>query len=152
MLRPTRASLSCLGESCFEVLHPPSNYRPLDEVSNDDSLVLRLTYHQTAILLPGDIEREGESLLLASGRDLGAQVLKVPHHGSASSSSEPFLDSVRPRYAVISVGEGNLWNHPAPRVLERLQGRGVELLRTDQMGGLWLSFGPEGWTRKVLPE
>jgi competence protein ComEC len=149
---PTRGSLSCLGESCFEVLHPPPRYRPGAEVSNDDSLVLRLTYRETAVLLSGDIEREGESVLLSSGIPVRSDLLKVPHHGSASSSSASFLDSVNPAIAVISVGEGNLWDHPSPQVVHRLMSRGVMLFRTDQEGAIRLRFRDGHWRRAVIPE
>ncbi len=152
ILHPTRGSRRCLGETCFEVLHPPRNYRSGAEVANDDSLVLRVTYREASLLLTGDIEREGESLVLTSGLPVEAYLLKVCHHGASTSSSDAFLDAVHPSAAVISVGEGNLWGHPSPPVLARLTARKVALHRTDLQGAAWYSFGEGKWTKKPLPE
>jgi len=121
-------------------------------VSNDDSLVVRLTYAQSAILLTGDLEREGELFLLGSHAPLRSDLLKVAHHGSASSTSGAFLDAVRPLAAVISVGEGNLWGHPSGQVLDRLTARKVPVFRTDGDGAIWISLGKRGWLRRDLSE
>ncbi|MBN1138642.1 MAG: DNA internalization-related competence protein ComEC/Rec2, partial [Anaerolineae bacterium] len=88
--------------------------------SNDQSVVLRLTWGRASVLLTGDIGAETESALLRSGQPLSASVLKVAHHGSNSSSTAGFLSAVQPSIAVISAGAGNRFGHPAPAVLERL--------------------------------
>jgi competence protein ComEC len=103
---------------------------------NDSSLVLRLAYGSTAILLPGDIGRAVEEEILASGDSLGAQVLKSPHHGSESSSTEAFLTAVHPDYVVISSGRGNRSGLPHPDVLSRYERSGARVFRTDLLGAV----------------
>jgi len=152
VFHPAQGALRCLGNACLEVLHPPMNYRTGAGVSNDDSLVLRLTYARSSVLLTGDLEGEGELFLLASHAPLQSDLLKVAHHGSSSSTSDAFLDAVRPSSAVISVGEGNLWGHPSGQVLDRLAVRKVPVFRTDEDGAIWFSLGKRGWLRKDLPE
>jgi competence protein ComEC len=117
-----------------EVLWPPRSSAPVVTSDNDDSVVLRLVYGSTAILLTGDIEQPAEAALVASGADLRADVMKAPHHGSKTSSTDAFLDRVRPRCAVISVGERSRFGHPHEVVLERYVSRGVRLLQTGRDG------------------
>lgn len=106
----------------------PHTFRRSSE--NNASVVLRVQIERTRILLTGDIEREAESQL--ADRRLRADILKVAHHGSRSSSTPAFLDSVHPRLAVISCGRHNLFGHPHPEVIERLRERGVRVVRTDR--------------------
>lgn len=103
------------------------------EDANDASTVLMATTPAGRILLTGDIALPGQSRLLASGADLRADVLKVPHHGSRYTTPR-FLAAVRPRLALISVGEGNSYGHPSPLVLGALARDGVKILRTDEQG------------------
>jgi len=152
VFHPSRGALRCLGNTCLEVLHPPADYHPGAGASNDDSLVVRLTCGEASLLLTGDLEREGELLLLSSHAPLRSDLLKVAHHGSSSSTSDAFLDAVRPSAALISVGEGNLFKHPSERILRRLAIRSVRVLRTDRDGAIWFSLGERGWERKRFPE
>lgn len=104
---------------------------------NNDSLVLLLTIGVRRFLFTGDLEKDGEAELTA--RDptgLKADVLKVGHHGSDSSTGEEFLNAVQPSIAVISVGRGNSYGHPAFAVLNRLEAYGVTVVRTDQRGNI----------------
>jgi competence protein ComEC len=87
-------------------------------------------------MLPGDAEQKVEKNLVESGQILKADFLKVPHHGSKTSSTEEFLEAVAPRVAVASVGAGNSFGHPAAAVVERYKERGIRLLRTDQDGAV----------------
>src|SRR6185369_5639883 len=112
---------------------PPAQDLPVTS-GNDDSIVLRLVYGSISILLAGDIERNAEDSLVASGVNLKADVLKVPHHGSRTSSTEAFVDAVNPGYAVISVGERSRFGHPHVSVVERYKTRGVKLLQTGRDG------------------
>jgi len=105
-------------------------------VLNDASLVLKITYGETSFLFTGDMEEAAEKALLEAGADLSADVLKVAHHGSSSSTCETFLAAVSPAHAVISVGEGNAYDHPATDVLARLEAAGAALWRTDLQGDL----------------
>jgi len=101
---------------------------------NNDSVVLRLVYGSVSILLAGDIEQSAEDSLVASGAELNADVLKVPHHGSRTSSTEAFIDAVNPKCAVISVGERSRFGHPHPAIVNRYLERGIKLLQTGRDG------------------
>lgn len=106
-------------------------------VGNNASIVLKIWYGETSFLFTGDLEREGEAVLLDSGYDLSATVLKVGHHGSDDSTSYPFLREVMPSYAVISVGEGNDYGHPHDGALSRLRDAGATVYRTDLHGDIF---------------
>ncbi len=131
-----------LGPAEVVVLHPRtppergSGWEP-----NDASLVLRLAAHGTRVLLTGDVEAYGEEALLRASDLLASHVLKVPHHGSKSSSSPALLSAVTPQAAIISVGAGNSFGHPAPAVLDRLGTAPV--LRTDLDGTIELTISRE---------
>jgi len=122
------------GGAHIEVLSPPPDYAPSDVPKNDDSLALRITYGQRSFLLTGDMEKPMERRLLAFGAPLHADVLKVGHHGSNTSSTDPFLDAVAPEFAAISDGFANSFRHPHPQVLERLAAHHAVVLRTDVQG------------------
>jgi competence protein ComEC len=122
------------GGTRIEILSPPADYVPGDAPGNNDSLAMRITYGKRSILLTGDMERPMERRLLTDGEPLRADVLKVGHHGSNTSSIEPFLDAVSPEFAVISDGFANSFHHPHPQVLERLAEHHAAVLRTDLDG------------------
>jgi competence protein ComEC len=103
---------------------------------NSNSLVLTVKYGTVTLLLPGDIEQEAEHLLLERGAVLQAQVLKVPHHGGRTSSSEPFLASVRPKIAVVSAGYRNRFRHPHQETLDRYRAIAIDPYRTDRDGAV----------------
>ncbi len=103
---------------------------------NNTSIVLKLTYGQTSFLFTGDAEYPVEQTLLDEGYDPSATVLKVGHHGSASSTSYRFLNQVMPQYAIISVGEDNSYGHPEQEVLSRLRDADVTVYRTDLDGDI----------------
>ncbi|MEU7481322.1 DNA internalization-related competence protein ComEC/Rec2 [Lentzea sp. NPDC042327] len=115
-------------------------------VVNDYSLVLRATTPAGRVLLTGDVELAGQAALLGE-RDLGAEVLKVPHHGSRSSLPA-FLERVRPRVALVSVGTGNRYGHPSPQVIDALRAGGALVLRTDKDGDLAVLPGSRVVRRK----
>ena len=119
----------------------PDNIEPARTAGNNDSLVLRLEAGHEILLLTGDIERPVERALLDDGDSLGADFLKVPHHGSRTSTTGPFLDSVHPRFAAISVGENNAFGHPHADVLERIATEGAHLYRTDRDGAITILTG-----------
>lgn len=121
------------GADC-SVLWPVRDSAPIS--ANDDSMVMRVQDGRLAWLLTGDIERPVENALIADGEPLEAQFLKVPHHGSKTSSTEPFLEAVHPRYAAISVGANNVYGHPSPEVLDRLTADGITIYRTDLDGAI----------------
>ncbi|MBC7339446.1 MAG: MBL fold metallo-hydrolase [Firmicutes bacterium] len=124
------------------VVGPVKSY----EDQNDSSLVVRLVVGEVAFLFTGDAGTQAEEDLLAAGAEVGADVLKVGHHGSAGSNGSAFLRAVAPRWAVISVGADNPFGHPAPSVLKRLSRAGVTVYRTDQNGTVtFLTDGIRVW-------
>jgi competence protein ComEC len=135
----------------IEVLAPARDYVPMSP-GNNDSLVLRVTYGSRSFMLTGDLERVEEYRLLEQGRALHADVLKVGHHGSKTSTTQEFLDAVSPSIAVISAGYENSFGHPHPDVLARLNERHTTILRTDRFGlatvrtdGHRLTYNIEAW-------
>ncbi len=113
---------------------------------NNASLVLRLSYQGQHILLPADIEVETEKSLLQRQRgSLQSQLLQVPHHGSLSSSTVPFIDAVHPCYAIISGRPSPRLPLPHPEIIRRYQERGVTLFRTDRDGAITFDLRPRGW-------
>jgi competence protein ComEC len=139
------------GGASVEVLAPVAEYGAT-EVDNNDSLVLRVTHGQRSFLLMGDLESAEEVQLLAQPELLRADVLKVGHHGSKTSTTPEFLDAVAPTIALISAGYDNTFGHPHPLVMERLEARHTTILRTDRLGrasvftdGRTLRFALEHW-------
>lgn len=100
---------------------------------NDYSAVLKLTYGNNSFLFMGDAEETSENEITA---DVSADVIKVGHHGSDTSSSQQFVDRVSPQYAVIEVGEGNSYGHPNSETVTRWQNAGAQVLRTDELGNI----------------
>jgi competence protein ComEC len=125
-----------LGGARIDVLAPCPTFSS-DRGPNDNSLVLRIAYGERALLLVGDAEHDEEAALLAASRDrLRADVLKVGHHGSRTSSTPAFLSAVAPREAVVSVGCRNRFGHPHPVTLEALAAAGARVWRTDRDGAV----------------
>jgi competence protein ComEC len=122
-----------IGGVELRVHHPPPPDWERQRVRNDDSLVLELCYGGVSMLLTGDIGKDVERGLVPLDL-LPTVVLKVAHHGSATSSADEFVGQVRPKVAVIGVGRGNAYGHPVPAVLERLRAVGAAVFRTDQEG------------------
>ena len=126
--------------------------------TNDWSAVLKLTYGKRSFLFTGDAETKAESDMIASKQNLRADVLKVGHHGAKTSTSEAFLNAVKPTYAVISVGKGNSYGHPTAEVLNRLKAHKINIFRTDLQGtiiiktdGTNLYFNVKPVTNSVTP-
>lgn len=147
-LRNTRAFAAergrrrSIGGVEVAILHPDPAVHGSD---NDRSLTLRLAYGPTAVLLPGDLEAGGELALVTAARhELASTVLKVPHHGSRTSSTPLFLAAVAPTLAVVSCGYDNRFGFPHPRVLEAYSSRNIEVLRTDRDGAISVRIEPEG--------
>ena len=132
---PSICGVHRLGRARLEVLHPcVPEARELSE--NDRSLVVRLVYGRVAFLLPGDVEQAGETMLLRRRRRLRATVLKLPHHGSNTSSSEALLEAVRPDVAVASCGASRRRVLPHPAVIGRLGRMGTLVLSTAELGAI----------------
>lgn len=119
----------------LDVLHPKEGFIPQNTTLNNGSIVLKLDYKDTEILLTGDIEEEVEKLLLEDGIDVTSDFLKVAHHGSQTSSIQAFVGAVKAKACAISVGRNN-FGHPSADVVERFENAGVNLFRTDRDGGI----------------
>ncbi len=119
----------------LDVLWPPKIIpRNFSKNDNNESVVLMLRDGEHSALFTGDMERPVEETLVRARAPLGAEILKVPHHGSRTSSSTGFLLAVRPALAIISVGANNSYGHPRPEIVKRLESVGAKVLRTDQEG------------------
>jgi competence protein ComEC len=133
VIRRTAGEKFEFGGATIEVLWPPGNWHPGRD-RNADSMVLRIRYQDSAALLEGDaLSRNERQFPLSSSR---AQLLKVGHHGSNTSTSPELLAAVQPQYAIISAGAQNPFGHPRPEVLGRLSNAGTHIFRTDVEGAV----------------
>lgn len=112
--------------------------------TNDSSQVVKLTFMNKSFLFAGDISEEVEDDYIKKYQnELDCDVLKVAHHGSKSSTSQQFIDVVTPKFAVLSVGDNNDYNHPNEEIVNRLESNGVKILRTDNQGDIMFVMGSE---------
>lgn len=132
------------------MLAPETGYTNPGEPVNDDSLVMRMQYGNSSVLLEGDAEAPSERAMLAHGRVAAVTLLKVGHHGSKTSTTQEFLDAAAPKDAAISVGLGNTFGHPRYEVIERIAKRGSKLYRTDEFGLTTFLLGRDGGIREVV--
>ena len=150
---PYAGDIEFTPTATLNLLHPinAASTDLMDADKNDDSLVMKITYGEVDVLFTGDIGKKAESRLIASGEDLRSEILKVPHHGSRTSSTVPFLDAVQPRYAIFSLGQSNQYQFPHAVVVERYRARGCPMLRTDQSGAITLrTDGTNCWIDKQV--
>ncbi len=124
------------GGTQVEVLAPPRDWQVTRRPRNNDSLALRLSLGATSVVLAGDAEQRIERFIAQSQAQPQADLLKVAHHGSATSTTPELLAAVHPRYGVISVGFRSPFGHPRPEVLARLQAARVATYRTDTQGAV----------------
>ena len=120
------------------VLHPDSTFAKVEDNVNNMSVVTKLVYGDVSFLFVGDLEKEGDWEMLSFGDLNRSDVLKVGHHGSITSTTQSFLNLVQPEYAIVSVGEGNKFNHPSELVMEILRLSNATVYRTDLEGAIWL--------------
>ena len=118
------------------VRHPRLPDWERQDVRNDDSIVLELLWGDVSIVLTGDIGSDVEHEIAPLFAPSPLRVVKVPHHGSLTSSSRDFVRAIAPRVAVVSVGRGNTFGHPAPEVLDTYRQLGAQIFRTDQDGAV----------------
>jgi competence protein ComEC len=124
------------GDVDVVVHHPPHPEWERQRVRNDDSEVIELRYGGVSVVFTGDISREVERVIATGFHRAPIRIVKVPHHGSATSSSPIFVDTLRPDVAVISAGRGNPFGHPVPVVLARYRDVGAAIYRTDHDGAV----------------
>ncbi len=136
-INPGKSGMSLdLGKSVVCEMLAPNNDKYTD--TNNYSIVVKITYGQSKFLFTGDAEKISEKEMLAKNLDLSADVLKVGHHGSSSSSSKEFLDKVNPKIAIISCGKNNKYGHPHSETIKQLKNRKVQIYRTDVDGSIVL--------------
>lgn len=125
---PNKGDTLKFGDANIKVIYPGDDKSNI----NDSSIVLKITYGKNSFLLTGDATSNVERKIY--NEDIKSDVLKVAHHGSSYSSTDVFLDKVKPYYAVISVGKNNIYNHPSNKTLEKLNKRNIKVYRTDLDG------------------
>lgn len=125
----------------FEVMHPENNIKFKDDLNNN-SLVIKIKVDEITLLITGDIEKQAEMLII--NENISANILKVAHHGSNTSTSEEFINKVSPQVALIGVGENNNFGHPAENVIERLNKIACNIFRTDNHGEVKLRLFKNG--------
>ena len=134
-----RGEVLKFGDATVEVLYPFSVADPNAVSDNNHSVVLRIVYGNRSFLLTGDIERQAEADLINGGGTLAADLIKAPHHGSRTSSTQAFIDAVHPQYAVISVGRTSPFGHPHRDIVERWKAAGVHIMTTGERGMISVS-------------
>jgi competence protein ComEC len=138
------------GGTQVTVLAPETGYTNPREPVNNDSLVMRIQYGKSSVLLEGDAEAPSERLMLAKGRVAAVTLLKVGHHGSRTSTTQEFFAAAAPKDAVVSVGKGNTFGHPRFEVIERIAAGRTKLYRTDEFGLTTFLLGRDGGIREVV--
>lgn len=147
---PTIGDTLTIGNATMQFLAPNSN--SYDKLNNY-SIVTKLKYGNNSFIFAGDAEKLSESQILAKQLDIQADIIKVGHHGSKTSTSEAFLKAVNPKYAIISCGKDNDYGHPHPQTTSILKKYGITTFRTDEKGtiiatsnGINISFNIEDYT------
>ena len=140
-VHPSPGDIYEFGEASFTILAPVQSY----DDNNNNSIVLRLDYGENSFLFTGDAEKEVEEELLNDGVILQSDVIKMPHHGSKTSSTEDFVSAVSPQYAIVSCGDGGK-NHPNEDIVLRWQTIGTTVLRTDYAGTVIVTTDGESLT------
>jgi competence protein ComEC len=145
-----------LGEAALAVLHPSHGFiaheRQAYSAENDRSLVVRIACQGSVLLFTGDIGSAVEKELIRSGQGLKCDLLKVPHHGSKSSSSDAFVRAAGPAVAVVTVGKGNPYHHPSVDVVMRYENNGSRIYRTDRDGAIDFTINNAEFTASTWNE
>jgi competence protein ComEC len=153
--RGTGSAPELLGDLRVAPLWPPREPNPADPTRNDRSLTLRVEAAGRAVLLPGDLEAPAEARLVAASAPLAADVLKLPHHGSRTSSSAPFLAAVGGSVAIASAPRSGRFGMPHPDVVARARAAGYTVRWTGRDGAVLVGLGPRlpvrGWRETPLP-
>ncbi|MBX4270684.1 ComEC/Rec2 family competence protein [Clostridium estertheticum] len=145
---PTVGETFKVGGATATILAPNSTgYEDL----NNFSIVIRLTFGNNSFIFDGDAEGASENEMLSKGFNISADVLKVGHHGSSSSTTQAFLDKVNPKYAIISVGKDNSYGHPHKSTMDKLKAKGVKVYRTDESGTIVATSDGENITFNTKP-
>jgi competence protein ComEC len=127
-----------IGNVSLQVLWPKASSDLRLGSGNNDSVVIRIQYGARSILLTGDIEARAERVLVAEHQNVSADVTKMAHHGSRTSSTEEFVRATGSRLAVVTVGESSVFGHPHAEVIKRWEQNGAQILRTGNRGMITL--------------
>ena len=141
---PVVGSTFNLGGANFTILGPQKKY----DDHNNNSIVLKMVYGDTSFMFTGDAEVKAEEDIMAKGYDLKADVLKVGHHGSSTSTSDKWLSLVDPMYAVIQCEKGNDYGHPHKETIQKLNAKGIEIFRNDELGEIVITTDGKNITVK----
>jgi competence protein ComEC len=139
---PRTGDTLTVGDVHLDVLSPPRCFTGTDSDPNNDALVIMMEYGEDRVLFATEPEEPAQQEMLDAGADLHAELLKVPHHGAATSLPS-FFEAVDPELAVVSVGP-NDYGHPVPEVLDELRATGARVLRTDLAGDITVTLDPTG--------
>ena len=139
---PRAGEAFAVGDLRIDVLSPNACYHGTESDANNDAIVVMLSWREDTVLFATEPEEPAQQTMLDSGARLQADVLKVPHHGAATSLPE-FFDAVDPELAIVSVGP-NSYGHPVPETLSELRSTGAEVIRTDRAGDVTVEFGTGG--------
>ena len=145
---PKVGDMYYLGDAEIEVIGQLSD---AGGNTNNYSTVMKVSFGEMDIIMTGDAETEVEKVILQSGQDISAEILKMGHHGSDTSTSDAFLDAVNPEYALISSKIGNKYEHPIKSTMEKLESRNIEVYRTDECGTVVLTITPTDVTFSCEP-
>ena len=137
-----------LGDATMKVIGPISD---ANGNTNNYSTVMKVSFGEMDIIMTGDAETEVEEEILVSNADLDAEILKVGHHGSDTSSSEEFLDAISPDYALISTKVGNKYEHPIKSTMDHLKERNIKVYRTDENGTVVATITSNGVSFNCQP-
>lgn len=138
-----------LGQAKMKTIGPITE--PDDENLNNYSIVMKVSFGDMDVIMTGDAEEQVEKEILQSGVDLDAEMLKVGHHGSQTSTSDAFLDAIDPDYALISAKVGNKYDHPMPTTMAKLKARNIEVYRTDEQGNVVITITAKEITFNCTP-
>ena len=136
----------------FDVLWPNTENKIIDKSLNNNSLVSRLCYKSFSMIFTGDIEEKAENELLSMYKNtnkLKSNIIKIPHHGSKTSTTEGFINAVNPQIALIGVGKNNVFGHPNKQIIDRLQNNRIKVFRTDNDGEISITINRNGHVTKV---
>lgn len=145
---PEKGDVINLGDAMMQVISAETD---VDGNTNNYSIVLKVSFGQMDMIMTGDAETDVQEIILQSGADIDAEILKVGHHGSDTSSSEAFLDAVSPEYGLISCKIGNKYEHPIKSTMDNLKERNIEVYRTDESGSVVMTVTADDVTFSCQP-
>lgn len=136
------------NNTVFDIIHPNKDFNSKDD--NNNSLVFKLTYKNNSMLFTGDIENNAEKFILENNLNLSADILKIAHHGSKTSTSEDFVKKVNPSIALISCKENNIYNHPDEQTINTLKNNNISIYGTYKNNAISINFYKDNFKIKCI--